>query len=155
MKAATCNDYKQEFDFVTAFYQNDLQPNNLQTQLVTFKCDFSRKFGDSFNPTIFDIKDYLSSLEKMQRDLLCEVCTVMKLILIMPATNASSERSFSALRRVKSYLRNTMGQERLNHLMVLHVHRDITDSLDMISVANEFVADSEHRSQIFGTFVAN
>ncbi len=81
----------------------------------------------------------------MQRDLLCEVCTVMKLVLIMPATNASSECSFSALRRVKTYLRSTMRQERLNHLMILHVHRDITDNLDMISVANEFVSDSEHR----------
>ncbi len=66
--------------------------------LTTF--DFSRKFGDSFSPTIFDIKNYLCSVERMQRDLLCEVCTVMKLVLIMPATNASSERSFSALRRV-------------------------------------------------------
>ncbi len=90
----------------------------------------------------------------MQRDLLCEVCTVMKLVLIMPATNASSERSFSALCRVKTYLRSTMRQERLNHLMILHVHRDITDNLDMISVANEFVIDSEHRMQIFGTFTS-
>ncbi len=45
-----------------------------------------------------------------------------------------------------------MGQERLNYLMILHVHRDITDNLDMISVANEVVSDSEHRMQIFGTF---
>ncbi len=89
----------------------------------------------------------------MQRDLLCEVCTVMKLVLIMPATNASSERSFSALRRVKNYL-SPMGQERLNHLMILHVHKDITDNLNMISVANEFVSDSEHRMQIFGTFTS-
>ncbi len=72
----------------------------------------------------------------------------------MPATNASSEHSFTALRRIQNYLRNTMGQERLNHLMILHVHRDITDNLDMISVANEFVSDSEHRMQIFGTFTS-
>ncbi len=41
-----------------------------------------------------------------------------------------------------------MGQETLNHLMILHVHRDITDNLDMISVANEFVV------QIVGTFTS-
>ncbi len=38
---------------------------------------------------------------RLPRALLCEVCTVMKLVLIMPATNASSEHSFTALRRVK------------------------------------------------------
>ncbi len=44
----------------------------------------------------------------------------------MPATNSSSERSFNALRRVKTYLRGTMLQGRLNNLMVLHVHQILT-----------------------------
>ena len=70
----------------------------------------------------------------------------------MPATNAVSERSFSALRRVKSYLRSTMTQSRLNNLMVLHVHKERTDCLDIVAVANDFVSASEHRSSIFGTF---
>ncbi len=68
----------------------------------------------------------------------------------MPASNSTSERSFS--RYVKTYLRNTMGQESLNHLMVLHVHKELTDDLDLISIANEFVGDSEHRLKLFGTF---
>ena len=76
----------------------------------------------------------------------------MKLITVMPATNASSERSFSAMRRVKSYLRSTMTQERLNHLMMLHIHKDITDSIDLSDVANDFVRNCEHRSNIFGKF---
>ena len=42
-------------------------------------------------------------------------CTVLvKLILVMPATNALSERSYSALRRIKNYLRSTMTQEWMN-----------------------------------------
>ncbi len=45
-----------------------------------------------------------------------------------------------------------MGQERLNHLVVLHVHKELTDDLDLISIANEFVGDSEHRLKLFGTF---
>ena len=69
----------------------------------------------------------------------------MKLVLVIPVTNGSSERSFSAMRRVKSYLRSTMSQERLNHLMILHVHKDLTDKLNLISIANEFVS-------LFGTF---
>ena len=49
--------------------------------------------------------------------LLSQVILVMNLILVMPAMNASSERSFSAIQSVKSYLRSTLTQERLNHLM--------------------------------------
>ena len=70
----------------------------------------------------------------------------------MPATNSSSERSFSALRRVKSYLRSTMTQQRLNNLMILHVHKEQTDGLILKDVANEFVGNSQHRKNIFGKF---
>ena len=88
----------------------------------------------------------------MQRDLLSDVCTVIKLILVMPATNAVSERSFSALRRVKTCLRATMTQERLNHVRVLHVHKDLTDKLNLNDIGNEFVGQSEHRLALFGSF---
>ena len=74
---------------------------------------------------------------------------MVSLLLVMPATNAESERSFSAV-RIKSYLRSTMSQQRLNHLMVLHVHSDHTDKLNLVDVANEFIADNEHRRHVFG-----
>lgn len=45
-----------------------------------------------------------------------------------------------------------MGQQRLNNLMVLHVHKDRTDSLNVIDVANDFVKDSEHRLKMYGKF---
>ena len=35
------------------------------------------------------------------------------------------ERGNSALKYVKTELRNTMGQERLNALMLLYIHKDI------------------------------
>ena len=72
--------------------------------------------------------------------------------MVMPATKATSERSFSALRRVKNYLRATMTQERLNNLLILHVHKERTDSLDVKEVANDFISNSEHRTGIFGHF---
>lgn len=87
-----------------------------------------------------------------QRDLLHQACRVLQLVLVMPATNATSERSFSALRRVKGYLRSTMTQQRLNNLMVLHVHKERTDSLNAVAIANELVGDSEHRLRMFGKF---
>ena len=84
--------------------------------------------------------------------LLSEVVKAVKLLLVMPATNAISERSFSALKRVKTYLRSTMKDNRLNHLMILHVHKNKTDALDLISIANTFVRESSDRNERFGTF---
>ena len=45
-----------------------------------------------------------------------------------------------------------MGDHRLFYLMILHVHKQLTDSLDLIEVANRFVANNDSRKQIFGTF---
>ena len=66
--------------------------------------------------------------------------------------SAVSERSFSALRRVKTFLRTTMNQDRLNHLMVLHILKQITDDLNLKDVANDLVSASEHRLSLFGKF---
>ena len=74
-----------------------------------------------------------------------EICKLLTLILVIPATNAVSERSASALRRVKSYLRSTMSQVRLNNLLILHVHKQRTDELDLRIILNEFVSSNEHR----------
>ena len=49
-------------------------------------------------------------------------------------------------------MQSTMNQVRLNNIMVLHVHKDRTDALNLIEIANEFVSGSEHRLTIFGKF---
>ena len=45
-----------------------------------------------------------------------------------------------------------MSQERLNSLMILHVHKELTDKIDLNSVANKFVSKSERRLHVFGNF---
>ena len=44
-------------------------------------------------------------------------------------SSASSERSFSKLKFVKTLIRSTMGQERLQNLMILACEKDITDRI--------------------------
>ena len=74
----------------------------------------------------------------------------------MPATNAVRGRSFAALKQVKTYLRSTTGEGRLNHLMLLHAHKELADGIDMVEVANLFVGDSnQRRKQLFGKFSKN
>ena len=47
--------------------------------------------------------------------LFSEVEKLIRIYLTIPMSNATAEKSFSALKRLKTYLRATMGQKRLNH----------------------------------------
>ena len=149
LKASQGQDYGSKFEHTCSFYKDDFDPHVLRSQLQIFnnECQCQQKETGIPFTTVFDIKNFFCTLTESQKLLLSEVCKVVKLILIMPAT---SERSFSALRRVKSYLRSTMGQQRLNNLMVLHVHKDMADEIDLQKIATEFIGDSEHRLKIFG-----
>ena len=123
LKAVKREDFSEELKTVLDVYGSDFSASNLQIQLEIL----SSNIESGRTMDIVDVKKHLQQLTSTEKTLLSEVILVMKLILVMPATNATSERSFSAMRRVKSYLRSTMTQERLNHLMLLHVHKDLTD----------------------------
>ncbi|ESO12182.1 hypothetical protein HELRODRAFT_62217, partial [Helobdella robusta] len=49
----------------------------------------------------------------------------------IPLSDASGERSFSVLKRIKNHLRSTMGEQKLNNLAVLYIEQEIMNSVDM------------------------
>ena len=134
------------------FFKDNIQQDVLQTQLVNFGMEFRKAHEDEAHVDIFDIRDYFHSLTSAHRLLFSQICVLVQLILVMPATNVTSVRSFSALCRVMTSLRNTMTQQRLNNLMVLHVHKDITDRQNLTDIASEFISDNEHRLRVFVSF---
>ena len=75
---------------------------------------------------------------------------VIKMLLVVPATSATAERSFSTMKRVKSYLRSAMGQERLNDLCLLSVYKEQVAQLNVDSLVEEFSHLNVYRSQVFG-----
>jgi hypothetical protein len=98
------------------------------------------------------VADKLRTLDPAIRKMFNELEQLVRLLLTVPCSNAEAERSFSALRRLKSYLRNSMNQERLNHVAVMHVHQDVLDSVDQVLIAQEFVSKCETRHNVFGDF---
>ena len=64
----------------------------------------------------------VSQLSMCLRDFLGNF--VLSIILTIPASTVTLERSFSCLWRVKTYLRSTMRAERLSGLAFLHAYRD-------------------------------
>ena len=79
-----------------------------------------------------------------------EVCRLLALIATIPASVATAERSHSALKRLKTYLRSTMTESRLTHLLLLHVHKQETATLDLDAMLQEFAVRNTERQNVFG-----
>ena len=71
-------------------------------------------------------------LEECDKDLFEYIYFFLNILMTLPVSVASAERSFSALRRLKSWLRSTMDEDRLSGLAFSNVHRDINVKVDNI-----------------------
>ena len=149
VSAANSQTFNDQFTEVVAFYGDDFDSSQLSAQLQNFGTFFS---GNAEKVSLHDCLVALQDMSSTQKEFFSEICTLARLILVMPATNAASERSFSTMRRLKTYLRSTMRQSRLNHLMLLNINKQKIDNLDINIIADEFVQGSEHRLRFFGKF---
>ena len=132
------------------FYRDDFNDDILRVQLRTLPAVIGQ--GEGSVNTFHDIRILVKQLKKPIRNLISEVATVIKLVIVLPATNAVSERSFCTMRRLYTYLRTNMRSTRLNNAMVLHIHKARLGKLSMVDVANDFVFESDHRKTLFGRF---
>ncbi|EEC11763.1 conserved hypothetical protein [Ixodes scapularis] len=95
-----------------------------------------------------DVVQALNENSQTVRNLLDQVAALVELLLTVPASAATGERSFSALKRVQTCLRNRMTQKRLGQLLLLHVHKEETRQLDLNAVMGEFVSRTAERNHV-------
>ena len=138
IKACLQNEIETDVNVICEFFHDEFDKDLLIVQLHTLGV-LQDHFVHTNHVNVFNVKEYLCSLTPGQLSLLSQVKRLTQLILVMPPTIASSERSFSALRRVKSYLQSNMTQECLNHLMLLRIFKENVDSLNLKEVQNEFI----------------
>ena len=105
---------RQQLQSHLSFYGSDFDPLLLPTHLKIFSQTIARRG----KVNVAGIIEFFQSCTPSQCNLMSEVSKLVKLLIVMPATNAESEKSFSSVRRIKTYLRATMSQQRLNHLML-------------------------------------
>ena len=82
------------------------------------------------------------------KNLLTEVHKLLWINYTILVTAASAKGSFSALICIKTYIRNSMTQQRLNHCMLLHIHREQTELLDFTDIAKKFISRNERRNSL-------
>ena len=81
-------------------------------------------------------------------EVLPNLSITLRILLTIPVTVASGERSFSRLKLIKTYLRSTMTQERLVGLSLLSIENDIAQALDFSALLKTF-ANAKARKVAF------
>ena len=146
VKAANGDDYEAEFKFVEASYSEDVDTGALPGQLSILEVMLKEKVS-CFDEILLAV----SKFPEPEKKLIQEVQNICKLLTVNPATSAAGERSFSSARRLKTWLRSRMGDERFSNLAVLNGHKQRTDSVSIADVAQEFVSRNKNRKRNFGT----
>ena len=133
-------------DVIRGLYNDDVDIERLEIQLHLLS-DFVKQ-SDRSKASNKNLQSVLQSFKRQSsgRALLNQVEIILRIFLTVPITTASAERSFSATRRLKTYLRSTMSQCRFNNLLLLHVHKDRAPTLDLRSIANQFICNERRQS---------
>ena len=72
----------------------------------------------------FNLKDKTVTevLSDCDKELYPSVKLLLTILITLPASTTSAERSFSSLRRLKTWLRNKKNDDRLTGLALMHIH---------------------------------
>ncbi|KAE9536827.1 hypothetical protein AGLY_006889 [Aphis glycines] len=83
-------------------------------------------------------------------DLFKEVLKLLKLLVVIPMTSSEAERGFSTLKRIKTCLRSTMGEERLNALSILSIESEmIAEDIDFNKKVIDNFSSTKNRRMDF------
>lgn len=63
---------------------------------------------------------------------------LLSVAFTLPVSSATCERSFSAMRRVYTWLRTSMLQERFTNLAIIHIERDLSNAINSEDILNIF-----------------
>ncbi len=154
LKASNDHDSGNDIPEEIQLYSKDVDMKRLRVQLQMLP-DLIRTYNEKHPATTIKKVTNLRTLCEVMSDigssetLLCEVSRLLHITLTIPVTSATAERTFSALRRMKNFLRSSMTQPRLNYVIMLHIHKEKTDSMDLFAIAKEFVHVNDRRMKYF------
>ena len=134
LSVASCNPKNEHF-FSLDRVQPLAQESGIDLSKLAPQLDVAKNLLKS--KKVETIEDVMKELLTLQ-DGFPEVYSLIKVAMTIPVTSATAERSFSVLKRTKTYLRSTMVQERLTHLAVLSIERELSKNLDLDSVVDRF-----------------
>ena len=112
-------------------FSSDLRKFKLKTLIKALENNVDKK-----RVGIKEAMKIISSLNASRKLLVAELLKLVKLILLVPTTNAVSERSRKTLCRVKTYLRSSMTQELVSSCLIVTTYKKQVDKLKLVEVAS-------------------
>ncbi|XP_031116585.1 SCAN domain-containing protein 3-like [Ipomoea triloba] len=98
--------------------------------------------------TLESISDLCRWLVKTRKlDIYPLVFRIVTLILTLPVSTATTERSFSAMKIVKTTLCNKMGDQFLNDCLLVYIENEIAKQFSIDSIIDDFRDMQERRSK--------
>lgn len=73
------------------------------------------------------------------------ITIALRIMLTVPITSASAERSFSKLKLMKNYLRSTMSQTRLTGFSTISIEKEIAETINYDTIINEFASEKARK----------
>lgn len=110
--------------------------------------DFSDEFVQfsEFMPNVSNAVEMLKLIKSLQiQHTYPNTETALRIFLSIPISNCSGERSFSAMKRIKTRLRTSLSCERLSELALLAIENDLTANLQFEDALNSFCSKSRKK----------
>ena len=116
-----------------------LNIEDLKAECHSLKRLLARK--DSSLKTLKDLADFVFPYKEP----FFEIMKLIQIAMTLPVGSASCERSFSRLRIIKTYLRNTMADARLDNLATISMNRQRAENLDLDKIVLQFAQQHQNR----------
>jgi len=116
------------------FYDTDVNGHELFTEIGNRKMLLSIR-TEVQPKTPLDLLNFIISYGD---DVFPNLRVSLQILLTIAVSIASCERSFSKLKIILSYLRASMGQDRLSDLALLSVERETLEKIDFDNVIDQF-----------------
>ncbi|XP_024190666.1 uncharacterized protein LOC112194680 [Rosa chinensis] len=140
---------KEKLIRLAQFYPKDFSA----VSLLALEDELDTYISDMRSSSVFTQLKGISDLgEKMvetQKDKVYPlVYLLITLTLILPVATATVERAFSAMKIIKSDLRNRMGDMWMNSSMITYIEKEIFDDIDNETIMKRFQIMSNRRGQL-------
>ena len=140
--------WRKQLDTFVNFYYSDF-PNPLAMDgEVEIWIRFWEKYQLQGNSLPDSVEATLREMPHDSDSVFVNIEVALKLLATIPVTSCECERSFSAMKRLKTYTRSQMSAERLDGLALMHVHLDHT--IDKERVVTSFNSRKQRRLDFGG-----
>lgn len=133
---------KHAMDFCIK-YEKDIDKNEFILELDSFTQHAIQLDNKLINARSHEILNFI--LKNGLQEAYPNIFTAYQIFLTLPVTSASCERSFSKLKLIKSYLRSTTKQTRLNDLSIISIEHQVAKSIDYEDIINEFASKKSRK----------